>query len=725
MQERAREYLERGWQPLPLVAKGKKPTQDEWQKLKIGKDQIHSYFTDASNIGTLLGEPSGWLIDIDCDSEMAVAVADKLMPATGLSFGRRSTGRAHLLYVSEGVKSQRFKDPTRVKDNTIIEIRSTGGQTMFPPSVHPSGEPVKWIEYGEPAKIDKEELRRAVSIVAAGALLAENWTEGSRQDAAMHLSGALARAKWSQEEIEYFIEAVASAAGDSDVAARVRTVEYSMRKLQEGESVSGWPSLAECIPNGQDVVSRIRQWFGINGASSDFAEGGVFNQTDMGNAERLETLYGDSMRYCYELGKWLIWNGRQWEPDPGGAAHRRAWETVRQIGSEASRVYDEDARKKLLKWALTSESRAKQRDMLGLAESLLPVSQAELDTDPWLLNVQNGTVDLKKGELKPHDRTDLNTKVCPVEYRPGPAPLWAAFLEEVLPDKEVRDFVQRAVGYSLTGDCGEEVLFFLYGTGRNGKSKFIETLQHVMGDYSSSTRPEVLMEKKYDSIPVELAALKGIRFTSTVETGSGHRFAESLIKQVTGGDEVQVRHMRQDPFTYKPQFKIWLASNSKPDIKGRDQGIWSRIMMVPFTVTIPPERRDKTLGEKLKKEGAAILAWAVEGCLAWQQEGLNPPHQVRAAIQEYQDETDRLSDFFEEACIINPLARTSTADIYDSYLIWADLNHEEAVKKNTFSKMLGERGFVPVKVGPKSARGWQGIVPKSQAKKTEVLDMLG
>lgn len=217
------------------------------------------------------------------------------------------------------------------------------------------------------------------------------------------------------------------------------------------------------------------------------------------------------------------------------------------------------------------------------------------------------------------------------------------------------------------------------------------------------------MEKKHDSIPVELAALKGVRFTSTVETGQGQRFAESLLKQVTGGDELQVRHMRQDPFTYKPQFKLWLASNNKPDIRGRDQGIWSRIMLIPFTVTIPEEERDKQLGDKLKAEASGILSWAVEGCLAWRKEGLNPPYQVVEAIQEYQEETDRLSGFFEDCCSLNPLGKAATKDLYEAYEFWCDDNGETPVRKHNFAKMLGERGFISIKVGKESARGWQGI----------------
>lgn len=703
----ARKLLERGWHCIPLHAQDKKPVGDNWNKRIIEADDIASAFAPDRNLGLLLGEPSDWIVDIDCDIEEAVVAGGYLMPNTGLSFGRKSIGRAHLLYRCPGIQTAKFKDPTKDKNAMILEIRSTGSQTMIPPSVHPSGEKVTWLGKGKPAELKSAELLKAARLTAAAALLARHWPEsGARQDAALHLSGALAHAGWGLEEIKTFMEAVVAAAGDEEAAMRLKAVSYALEKIQKGLPVSGWPKLAETV--GDKIVGRVREWMGISSAINDFGCQ-VFRRTDTGNAERLVFHCGEELRYCYELGKWLIWNGRQWAPDNSGEIYRRAKDTVRQIGGEAIQIYDENERRAMLKWALSSESRSRQRDMITLAESHLPVAQDQLDIDPWLLNVQNGTLDLKSGELMPHKKEQLLTKICPVKYREIKSPLWEGFLKRVLPDAEVRAFVQRSIGYSLTGDCSEEVLFFLYGTGRNGKSKFIEAIQYIMGDYASTTRPEVLMEKKHDAIPVELASLKGVRFTSTIETGHGQRFAESLIKQITGGDELQVRYMRQDPFTYKPQFKIWLASNNKPDIRGRDQGIWSRIMLIPFTVMIPPKERDKQLGDKLKTEGEAILAWAVEGCLAWQEQGLNPPKQVLDAVSDYQEETDRLSGFFEDCCEFMPQVKATTKELYSAYEMWCEDNGEAPVRKTTFAKMLSERGFSSVRIGPGGTRGWEGI----------------
>jgi putative DNA primase/helicase len=719
----AQQLLKQGWHCIPLQPGEKKPIEAKWQERLIKAEEINQVFTPDRNIGLLLGEPSDWIVDIDCDTPEAVITASYLMPGTDLSFGRKSIGKAHLLYRCLEAQTVKFQDP--IENITILEVRSTGSQTMIPPSTHPTGEKVIWMGQGKPKELANVELVKAARLTAAAALLARHWPEaGARQDTALHLSGALAHAGWGLEEIKTFIEAVVDAAKDDEADMRLKAVGYAIDKLQKGMPVSGWPKLAGIV--GDKIVGRMREWMGISSVINDFGSG-IFRRTDTGNAERLVFHHGEELRYCYQLGKWLIWNGKHWEVDDSGEIYRKAKDTVRRIGAEAMQIYDETERRAMLKWAITSESRTRQRDMITLAESHLPVAQDQLDTDPWLLNVQNGTLDLKTGVLMPHNRKQLLTKICPVAYHESASSeLWDSFLKRVLPDEEVRNFVQRAVGYSLTGDCGEEVLFFLYGTGRNGKSKFIEAIQYVMGDYASTTRPEVFMEKKHDTIPVELAALKGVRFTSTVETGYGQRFAESLIKQITGGDEVQVRFMRQDPFTYKPQFKIWLASNNKPDIRGRDQGIWSRIMLIPFTVTIPPEERDKQLGEKLKKEGEAILAWAVKGCLAWQKEGLNPPEQVLDAVSEYQEETDRLGEFFEDCCSLNPLAKTTTRDLYSAYEMWCADNGEIPVRKISFSRMLGERGFSRVRIGTTGSRGWAGIkvAKKKESGPGEVFDIL-
>ena len=435
-----------------------------------------------------------------------------------------------------------------------------------------------------------------------------------------------------------------------------------------------------------------------------------YNLTDMGNADRLISLFGDEILFCYPWNAWLIWNGKRWQKDETGEIDRKAEATVRSIYAEAAIETDRERRFELVNHARKSESASKIKAMIDRAKNRRPAVPDQFDRDTFLFNCQNGTIDLRTGELREHNKNDLITKISPAKYilnegeEPGcgqfdlskAAPLWDKFLRRVTnDDPELMSFLQRAAGYALTGDTSEHCLFFLHGDGRNGKSVFLNTLEYVLGDYGSVARPDVLMAKKYgEAIPNEIAALVGVRFVSTTETGSGKRFAEAMLKQYTGGDTISARFLHAEFFTFKPQFKIFLASNHKPIIRGQDVAIWERIYLIPFTAYIPPEERDKRLGEKLKKEADGILRWAVEGCLMWQRDGLNPPDIVRAATEEYRQEMDVLGEFIEDRCIIKDDARVNNADLWNAYMDWCEENKERyPLSRRDFKKELERRGL--------------------------------
>ena len=359
--------------------------------------------------------------------------------------------------------------------------------------------------------------------------------------------------------------------------------------------------------------------------------------TDLGNAERLVKQFGVDMRFCHSFGKWLIWDGKHWKIDTNGAAIRMAKQTVRLIHAEIATiaVMDGDTDKTvvsaLTKHANRSESRDKLMAMLKLAESEPEVSITNdtLDTDEWLLNVANGTLDLRTGTLRAHNRTDLITKITPINYAPTPCPLWMKFLERVIPDEAMRDYVQRACGYTLTGRISEQCVFFLYGGGKNGKSVFTGVLEHLLADYWGKTRAETLMQKRdQGGIPNDVAALRGLRLCTVSEINNGQRLNEALIKDLTGGDTLSARFLHQEFFNFKPAFKLWLYGNHKPEVKGTDEGIWRRMRLIPFTVTITEEEKDTELPEKLRGELSGILAWAVRGCMEWQRVGLAEPEAV-------------------------------------------------------------------------------------------------
>jgi putative DNA primase/helicase len=419
--------------------------------------------------------------------------------------------------------------------------------------------------------------------------------------------------------------------------------------------------------------------------------------TDLGNTERLTDQYGQDIRYCGARGQWLVWDRQRWLPDETGQVYRFAKSTARSILLEAAAVEEETERKRLTKWAEQSENESRLSPMITLArtEEGVAVRSADFDRNPWLLNVANGTVDLQTGELLLHRREDLHTRLAPVAYKPKAAcPQWLAFLARITnQDEDLIGFLRRAVGYSLTGETSEQCFFLLHGSGANGKSTFIEVLRALLGDYARQADASTFLHKDHDTVRNDLARLAGVRFWSAVEATAGPRLAEVLVKQITGGDIVTARFLYQEHFEFNPTFKVWLAANHKPEIRGTDYAIWRRVRLIPFTVTIPKEEQDRQLLRKLKTELPGILAWAVEGCREWQREGLCEPGQVQAATAAYQEEMDLLGAFITQCCDLNPGAQTPASDLYTAYTKWCLENGDEAMTQNAFGRGLGDRGL--------------------------------
>jgi putative DNA primase/helicase len=348
---------------------------------------------------------------------------------------------------------------------------------------------------------------------------------------------------------------------------------------------------------------------------------------------------------------------------------------------------------------------------LAQSEPGIPVVPDNLDADHWLLNVKNGTLDLKTGKVRPHQREDLVTKLVPAAFDPeAKCPHWLRFLDRVLDgDQELVGYLQRVVGYALTGSTREQCFFFLYGTGANGKSTFLDVVRELMGDYGQHMPTEALLTKSYASSgpTPEIARLKGVRYATAVEADAGRHLAESLIKQMTGGEPLAARFNRADTFEFIPTHKLFLAANHKPEIRGTDHAIWRRVHTIPFTVTIPDEEKDPDLPKKLKAELAGILAWAVRGCQAWQSHGMQVPSAVRLATQEYRSEMDILGDFFEQRCFVSNCLRIRTSLLYETYESWCQEEHRDPVKHRTFSMRLKERGFKSTH--GRSGNYWEGL----------------
>lgn len=434
--------------------------------------------------------------------------------------------------------------------------------------------------------------------------------------------------------------------------------------------------------------------------------------TDLGNAERLVAGHGNDLRYCKALG-WLAWDGCRWRPDATGEVMRRAKATVRAICDETGIVDDANAAAEIRKWARRSEGRRLLEAMVELATSEpgIPISHDDLDADPMALNVANGTVELRTGELHPLDRDDLITKLAPIAYdADAMAPRWNKFLEEIIPKPEVRAFLQRAVGYSITGNADEHVLLIPYGTGANGKSTFLEVLRAVLGDYAQQTPASTLLGRRGDGANNDVARLRGARFVSAVETDQGKRLAEALVKRLTGGDTTTARFLFHEFFEFRPAFTLWLATNHRPRVVGTDHAMWRRLLLVNFDVQIPDDEQDLGLRDRLiETEASGILGWAVTGALAWQRDGLAPPEVVRAATSRFRAEQDVMGGFIAERCVVRDDMRVSAAALYGDYSTWCAEHGQYAMSETVFSTTLEERGFEKRRSEATGARRWFGI----------------
>jgi putative DNA primase/helicase len=431
--------------------------------------------------------------------------------------------------------------------------------------------------------------------------------------------------------------------------------------------------------------------------------------TAVGNSQRFVDQQHMDLRYVHVWRRWLWWNGRCFQADKTGEVLRRAKEVVAGIYGEAAAEENPDRRKAIAAWAARSESEGQLREMLHLAACEMHVLPEQLDADPWRLTVENGTVNLRTGVRTPHSRNDLSTKLAPVAYDDGAqCPTWIRFLERILGgDQELIAYLQRAIGYSLTGETSEQVLFFLYGTGSNGKTTLLELLRDLLGEYAQQADFSTFLERRSEGPRNDIARLQGARLVAAIEAGEGHRLAEGLVKQLTGGDTVAARFLYAEHFEFRPQFKVWLAANHKPVIKGTDHAIWRRIRLIPFTVTIPEDKRDRDLPAKLRAELPGILRWAVEGCLAWQRQGLGTPPAVREATESYREDMDDLGAFLSERCLQGPGERIGATALFEAYRSWAAAGGLHPMTQKRFGAKLGERQLVRVKTN--AGIVWHGV----------------
>ncbi len=462
------------------------------------------------------------------------------------------------------------------------------------------------------------------------------------------------------------------------------------------------------LPKGGKVEYTIRDIYKRNDKKDEYEvkdkvadlvqSGKMLNLTDMGNGERLIKKFGENLRFCAPQNTWYCWNEKQWKADDKKVVHSLAKITARNIMQEAKASNDDKLKKAIKKHSLASESNNRIDAMMNMAtsEKGIPILLDDMDTDPFLFNCANGTIDLKTGNLLAHNRSQLISKISLVKYDPDARdPLWYDFLEtSTQGNGDLQEFLQIISGYSLSGSTKEEKMFFIYGPSATGKSSFIEAIKAVLGDYGKTADFETFLKKKFDAgIRSDIADLAGARFVTSIEVEQGKHLAEAVFKMLLGGDTVKARFLYQNYFEFIPVMKLWLVANHAPEIDASDDAIWRRILRVGFTNIIPADKRDSTVKSRLRDVndiGPTILSWAVEGCLKWLKNGLVIPECVVKSTAEYRLDMEYLGLFIDECCFKNTTAKISKSALYKKYENWCKEYGETIDTKRTFGRKLKE-----------------------------------
>jgi putative DNA primase/helicase len=429
-----------------------------------------------------------------------------------------------------------------------------------------------------------------------------------------------------------------------------------------------------------------------------------YSLSELGNASRFAHYFADEFRYVRAWKSWLAWDGKRWSRDERGKAHDAAKFIPRLVADESEFSSartghgDEDD---YLGWAKSSCARHKIENALALAESHPTLSRVpeDFDADAWQLNTASGLLDLRSDLVEPHHPGQNTTKIAPVEYDPdAEAPTWLAFLERVQPDPEVRDYLARFVGYCLTGDVSEQCVHFFIGGGANGKSVFCDVVAALLGDYVTFLPAESLASLRGGRSPgaasPDIARLAGSRLAVAKESEAGASLSESVIKDLTGGEKITARPLYGAPFDFPPQFKILLASNYRPTIRGADHGIWRRVHLVPWNVTIPDEEKDPHLAHRIKEEELpGVLRWAVDGLTDWFARGLAPPTAITGATKEFRASEDRLAEWIADECVLDPTAECEARKLYESFARFGELHRIDKMSVAQFAAQLDSRHF--------------------------------
>jgi putative DNA primase/helicase len=706
-----------------------------------------------------------------------LAEAGEELPVTPQA--RTGSGGRHILFAHPG-PDHIIGNRQPLAGYPDLDVRGDGGFIVAAPSLHMSGREYAWVvtevdlapwpawlaeahartprdlEAPRPAdsvERPRADARRGEDTPEAKAEHWVNWyvrqngTTGSRNDGGKLLALQLRdTARLSQGEAEGYMIRYARAV-DTDPKDRYSEREalatlasiYSRPARDEAVGRTPLRSAAPARIGPPDAPAQPAPALGNNGGD-DVTQGEPggeagearkrYPHTELGNADRLLAAHGERIRYTKGFG-FVIWDGRRWKPQAELEVRARAKSVVRgllreagDLAREAAAAEDGEAAAKeaadLMKWALQSQRDKMITAMVSLIRDAVRMDESQFDAHPYLFNAANGTIDLRTGQLRPHDPRDYLMQCSPVAYDPdAAAPVFGRFLGQIMCGREaLAGYLQRALGYCLTGDVSEQVWHLLVGEGENGKSTLIEAISHVLGDYGTLMEPEsitISATARDGSAPSpDIAKLKGRRFVKVTETEEGARLAPARIKRLTGGDELQGRFLRHDLFEFLPTFKIWIYTNHKPRANETTHAFWRRVRLVPFDFSLkdaPEDAKDKELPAKLRAEAAGILAWLVQGCMEWQRIGLRPPAEVAAATEAYQSESDAIGSFLAERTVTGEGYKVTVDTMYNAYKTWCDdAGESRPVSKRRLGQILSERGIDKARgIAANGGWGWRGI----------------
>lgn len=760
------EYLKMGLKPIPVhyAKAGGCSCKAGAECDKIGKHPLPKGWTNPDseryikewdnryNIGIVAGTPSGVLY-LDIDTHNAESNGFNTLAALEEKHGKlpetltqRTGGGGEGRLFRVEVELPKLPKNSAGLLGAGLDIRTTGGQFVAPPSTHKSGKKYEWLNWGcpiaaapewfinlciktfekkpsLPAKPEaggSENLtheRYALAALEAACIAISTAKQGTKNETlnneAFSVAGLIGAGILDRSKAESHLRQAARDTGytsDSEIDGILNSaITKGMEKPRDLNDIGKKPSAT--IAATQSGEMSLAELAAIYNPARD---------TDGGNADRLLAKARHLIRFTRESG-WMIWNGKKWVADDTAVkdlAKTAILEKIAEQVQDSVKAVKPDLTKALAGWWKRSDNDVKVLGALSMSEGTrgVYVKKADFDKDPMVFNAANGIIDLRSGVLIAHEPSAMLTRLSPVVYDPAAdCPTFKKFMLRVMGGSaDLVSFMQKAIGYTLTGAVKEQCWFFLYGRGQNGKSTLIDIIAKMLGEYTGKTGIETFIPKHNQQAgnTPEIAALDGARFVYASETEEGKALAAGRIKDMTGGEAVTAMPKYRDPYSFYPVWKIWISGNHKPTIRDTTISTWRRIRMIPFSVQIPEAERDSDLPAKLEAELPGILKWSVDGCLAWQREGLKPCKEIMAATAEYQNSQDILAAFLAACCYLpvkNPWSvKTTSANLYEAYKTWCENSGEKVKSQRVFGEALAERGFISGRVGT-GAYAWEGI----------------